>query len=39
MEVVIKEKALKRKSEEKQSQVSALEDSLGILKEERKKVM
>ena len=39
MKLVIKGYALKRKSEEKQSQVSALEDSLEILKEKQKKVM
>ena len=39
MRLVIKGNALKRKSEEKQSQVSALEDSLEILKEKRKKIM
>jgi len=38
MKQVIKGNALKRKSEEKQSQVSALEDSLEILTEKRKKV-
>ena len=39
MKLVIKGNALKRESEEKQSQVSALEDALEILKKKRKKVM
>ena len=39
MRLVIKGNSLKRKRKEKQSQVSALEDSLEILKEKRKKIM
>ena len=39
MKLVVKGNALKRKSEQTQSQVSALEESLEILKAKRKKVM